>query len=1507
MTNTTNTAVTWTASVGTISASGMYTAPASITTQQTATVTAKSAADATKTASATITLMPPVAVSVTPATATLYQGQTQQFTATVTNTTNTAVTWTASVGTISASGLYTAPSGIATQQTATVTAKSAADATKTATATITLMPPVAVSVSPTTATLYASNTQQFTATVTNTTNTAVTWTASVGTISASGLYTAPASIATQQTSTVTAKSAADPTKTATATITLMPPVAVSVSPTTATLYASQTQQFTATVTNTSNTAVTWTASVGTISASGLYTAPATISTQQTVTVTATSQANTAASSSATVTLMPPVAVSVSPTTATLYASQTQQFTATVTNTSNTAVTWTASVGTISASGLYTAPASITTQQTATVTAKSAADATKTATATITLMPPVAVSINVPGGPLYVGGTLQFTATVTGTTNLGVTWTLAGPGTLSPTGLYTAPSTITTPFIITVTGTSQADTTKSASATVTSATVTVNVTPATATLYAGQAQQFTATVGNAASTDTAVTWTVTPSGVGTFTSGGLYTAPASIMTQQTVTFTATSVADPAKSLSVPITLTPPVAVSVTPPTATLYQGNTQQFTATVTNTTNTAVTWTITPAGTGTVDTTGLYTAPSSVTAQQTVTVTATSQADTTQSASATVTLTPSGSSCSSTGFVGYPYRRAITIDHTKVPNTDQTNFPLLVSLTDSLLATVTNGGHVTSANGYDIIFASDAGGTNKLDHEIEFYDPVAGQIIMWVRIPTISHTSDTTIYLLYGNTAITTSQENKTGVWDSNFLAVLHLDETSGNEVFDSTANGNNGTTSPSATTGKIGSAQSFDGTSTFIALPHPMTNGLKVFSVSFWTQTTDGTSDDTYYDRPQLVGDYVYSNSGAFGINTNGGDLAMYSGLNSGGNNSLVSNSNISDNNWHQIVAVDDGSLVRMYLDGQDTGQTLPSGLALDNYGWDLGAQHKLSDFGTPASFYQGNIDEFRFSNSARSADWIATEYNNQNSPSTFYSVAPENTQAISISPASTALSYSQTQRFQPAFIGGCSALIWSISPAGSGTIDTTGLYTAPATIPAQQIVTVEAAIQGSTNVLPATAAVLLMPVAVSVTPANPILYSGQSQQFTANVTNATNTAVTWSMSPAGLGTLDATGRYAAPATVTTEQSVVVTATSVFDPTKSASATVWLMPGLGSCASNGYAFHRAIVVDHTKVPNTDQTNFPLLVSLTDPILAPLANGGHVSSANGYDIIFTSDPAGANKLDHEIESYNPATGQIVMWVRIPTLSHTADTIIYLNYGNGNITTSQENKASVWDVAFTGVYHLGSNGPTLSANDSTLYANNGTVNNATATAGEIDGAALFDGSTAYISLPQGAFNYPTIDSTSTSVYNLSFEAWFKTTTGGVILGQQDDGALPPSEGWGVPALYVDTTGYLRASFFNEGNQIVSQQQYNDGNWHHVVDAYTNGTETLYVDGTVSGSQNGVQSASSDVYSYSLGTGYTDGWPNSSTGWFYLKGEIDEVRVSNIARSADWIATEPIFPF
>jgi hypothetical protein len=225
---------------GTISASGLFTAPA---TEPAAaiTVTAQSAADRTKSASAQINVKKKaptsIGITITPATATLQTGMTQQFTASVSGTTDTAVTWlvngvqggSSTTGTISSIGLFTAPQS-APASAVTVSARSAADTTKSANASVTIAAaptPVSVAITPTSASLTTGQTKQFAATVSGTTNTGVTWfaggvqggNATVGTISTSGLYTAPAS-APSGAVTVMARCVYDSTVTASAAVTV---------------------------------------------------------------------------------------------------------------------------------------------------------------------------------------------------------------------------------------------------------------------------------------------------------------------------------------------------------------------------------------------------------------------------------------------------------------------------------------------------------------------------------------------------------------------------------------------------------------------------------------------------------------------------------------------------------------------------------------------------------------------------------------------------------------------------------------------------------------------------------------------------------------------------------------------------------------------------------------------------------------------------------------------------------------------------------------------------------------------------------------------------------------------------------------------------------------------------------------------------------------------------------------------------------------------------------------
>ncbi len=254
-----------------------------------------------------------------------------------------------------------------------------------------------------------------------------------------------------------------------------PSASVSISPHAIALQAGQQQQFSALVSGLNNPQVTWTVTGGTITGTGLYKAPSSAGTYTvTAKATASSQSTGAAivtsgSAVVTVTLPTPtpppatnVSISVLPTAVSLQTGAKQQFSATVSGSANTAVIWSASAGTITTNGLYTAPSAAGTY---TIRAVSNADATKSASALAVVSVPqsVTVSVSPTNTSVAQAGQVQFAATVTGLSNQAVTWAVSrGSGTITQTGLYTAPRAVESDVI---TATTQADSTKSASASV----------------------------------------------------------------------------------------------------------------------------------------------------------------------------------------------------------------------------------------------------------------------------------------------------------------------------------------------------------------------------------------------------------------------------------------------------------------------------------------------------------------------------------------------------------------------------------------------------------------------------------------------------------------------------------------------------------------------------------------------------------------------------------------------------------------------------------------------------------------------------------------------------------------------------------------------------------------------------------------------------------------------------------------------------------------------------------
>jgi cellulose synthase/poly-beta-1,6-N-acetylglucosamine synthase-like glycosyltransferase len=316
------------------------------------------------------------------------------------------------------------------------------------------------------------------------------------------------------------------------------------------------------------------------------------------------------------------------------------------------------------------------------------------------------------------------------------------------------------------------------------------------------------------------------------------------------------------------------------------------------------------------------------------------------------------------------------------------NFPVLISRTDTDLKTVGNGGLVQNSNGYDIIF-TDSTEATKLDHEIESYTATTGQIVMWVRIPTLSATSDTVIYMYFDNSSISTTQANPTGVWDTNYKGVWHMDEASGS-LNDSTSNTNTAAKTGTVTyqaTGQIYKGVGFGGTTgnNFSVTDNSSINfGTGSFTYGSWVYMTSAPATSSFYD-------YFYKG----GLSSSDTGYALYMNDNPAITGKVVSGTTVASNNgsnlstgtWYYFVTVVDktGNLLHVYQNGVDQGTVSISSLGSTTntkklyFGTDDGGNSPLN----------GRMEEVEISGTARASGWIATEYNNQNSPSTFYNVS--------------------------------------------------------------------------------------------------------------------------------------------------------------------------------------------------------------------------------------------------------------------------------------------------------------------------------------------------------------------------------------------------------------------------------------------------------------------------------------------------------------------------------------
>ena len=461
--------------------------------------------------------------------------------------------------------------------------------------------------------------------------------------------------------------------------------------------------------------------------------------------------------------------------------------------------------------------------------------------------------------------------------------------------------------------------------------TLSLSPASATLAAGETAQFT-------SSRSAI-WTVSPN-VGAISAGGLYTAPALVSANQTVRITAVDAADSLQTATATVTLIA-TSISVSPTPVTVGVSGTRQFTARVLNAPDPGVTWSVSPSG-GSITTNGLYTAPTAIMTPATVTVRATCLHDPSKSATAMVTLQP-----------------AITISinppsgtlaaSASMQFTAGVSGPSNTAVTWSITPTV---GSISSAGLYrspSVITASTT-----------------------VQVKAAS-VADPGRYATATVTLQPSAPPANPGSTPNGLVAAYGFEEGRGTTTADASGNRNNGSIGRAAwtTSGKFGNALNFNGYNAMVSIADApsldLANGM---TLEAWV-------------KPSRTGDWrsvILKESPddlSYGLYSNDDGTRPGVWVRSGSQTSFTRGAPLPLHTWTHMAATFDGSRLRFYMNG-----VLKSTISIS---------HKIERSDNPlrlggntvwGEWFSGSIDEVRIYNRALSSNEIQVDMNRPVNP---------------------------------------------------------------------------------------------------------------------------------------------------------------------------------------------------------------------------------------------------------------------------------------------------------------------------------------------------------------------------------------------------------------------------------------------------------------------------------------------------------------------------------------------
>lgn len=648
---------------------------------------------------------------------------------------------------------------------------------------------------------------------------------------------------------------------------------------------------------------------------------------------------------------------------------------------------------------------------------------------------------------------------------------------------------------------------------------------------------------------------------------------------------------------------------------------------------------------------------------------------------------------------------------------------------------------------------------------------------------------------------------------------------------------------------------------------------------------------------------EYLYQNGGncivAIGYGNGGEQFVLDTGAgstgalrffvrNAAGTVSSASSSYVPNNDglWHHAVGVCDeaGGHVYLYMDGKllaTANITAGSGILSSSMPLSIGARE--SGNSTPPNYdfqFIGAIDEVALYNRALSASEIANHYYASGIGPVLTQISPYNITTNLGSSVTFTVTAAGTQPLfyqwydpgsQPiANATNASLTLTNVQLADQGqyTVTVTNLYNTASTNTSLIINQGPPVITGD------------------LTPTNLVVFAGSQVTYTVAASGTPPFSYQWYLNGAAVsGATNSSYTFSALLGTNTYYVSITNSQSAGSPTLSSTATVVGMPSV--------SLNPADFTDHLKITlsgyNRGETlrDFPVLVKLSTSI--PGFNYAHFASATGGDLRFT-DAGGTHVIPHEIDQWNP-NGESLIWVQIPSLSGTNDTI-YAYWGNPADTTAPAG-TNVWVPqpwegvpAFAAVYHLKEGGFPFADSTGQNPANTGGAT--VQTNGFIGLGQAFNGSSY---LDAGTINLSNGFTVSAWVNLYSTDTSIQTVWANSIGGYSSSGFRLYVNSWnsnpGDGAVLLETGNGSTGQQINSSAGAVPA-----GQWHlvsAVIDPSA-GQSRLFVDGAMvaSGATRNDMATNSDMH---LG--------NFLDGAFPFNGKMDEARVREGTNSVNWL--------